>query len=460
MRILILSASTGGGHMRTANAMKKYIEENRPDDVVQVVDTLERVGHLYNKTVSEGYELMVKAAPKFFGTVYNQTNKETPMNNWATKFQHILSKRLLPLMVEFRPDVMICVHAFCADMASCLKMKYKMDVPIICLITDFAIHKMYVQRGIDAYVVSNQEMVYALEAFGVDPHTVQVSGIPIDPVFYNPQNRVQLMKKMNLDPNLSTLLLMAGSFGVKDIFKIYREIVETEADFQIIVITGKNKKLFEAFSKMLDKDASYVEAIAEVPEENTEIELEEELEELDLYNLTEEEAELPEEAVSTEDTKETTYGEINRVYSGKYGKKPTKLLYFVNNIHEYMYISDLIITKPGGLTVSEAIASTLPMAIFSAFPGQEEDNAEYLQRNNMAVRLPKKNPGRTVHNLLLNTEKMAAMKEACRSNYRENSAGKIFELADRLVKSYRIKNKTYNAEEVSEMLIKNNFSGA
>ena len=211
---------------------------------------------------------------------------------------------------------------------------------------------------------------------------------------------------------------------------------------------------------MLDKDASYVEAIAEVPEENTEIELEEELEELDLYNLTEEKAELPEEAVSTEDTKETTYGEINRVYSGKYGKKPTKLLYFVNNIHEYMYISDLIITKPGGLTVSEAIASTLPMAIFSAFPGQEEDNAEYLQRNNMAVRLPKKNPGKTVHNLLLNTEKMAAMKEACRRNYRENSAGKIFELADRLVKSYRIKNKTYNAEEVSEMLIKNNFSGA
>ena len=175
MRILILSASTGGGHMRTANAMKKYVEENRPDDVVKVVDTLERVGHLYNKTVSEGYELMVKAAPKFFGTVYNQTNKETKMNDWATKFQHSLAKRLLPLMVEFRPDVMICVHAFCADMASCLKIKYKMDVPIICLITDFATHKMYVQKGIDAYVVSNQEMVYALEAFNVDPKTVQVS---------------------------------------------------------------------------------------------------------------------------------------------------------------------------------------------------------------------------------------------------------------------------------------------
>ena len=456
MRILILSASTGGGHMRTANAMKKYVEENRPDDVVKVVDTLERVGHLYNKTVSEGYELMVKAAPKFFGTVYNQTNKETKMNDWATKFQHSLAKRLLPLMVEFRPDVMICVHAFCADMASCLKIKYKMDVPIICLITDFATHKMYVQKGIDAYVVSNQEMVYALEAFNVDPKTVQVSGIPIDPVFYNKPDRVQLMKKMGLDPDLSTLLLMAGSFGVRDIFKIYRDIVETESDFQIIVKKKKNKRLFEAFSRMLDKDDSYAEVIeAAAEEENPE----DEFEELDLYKLTEEAAAFTDTPAAPDDTKETTYSEVNKVYYGKCGKKPTKLLYFVDNINEYMFVSDLIITKPGGLTVSEAIASNLPMAIFSAFPGQEEDNAEYLQRNNMAVRLPKKNPGKVVHKLLLNTEKMAAMKEACRKNYRENSAGKIIELAERLVKSYAVKHKTYDAEKVSEMLIENDFSG-
>lgn len=60
MRILILSASTGGGHKRTSAAMQKYIEENRPNDVVRVVDTLECIGHLYNKTVSEGYEIIAK----------------------------------------------------------------------------------------------------------------------------------------------------------------------------------------------------------------------------------------------------------------------------------------------------------------------------------------------------------------------------------------------------------------
>ena len=49
--------------MRTSAAMKKYIEQNRPNDVIRVVDTLEHIGHLYNKTVSEGYEIIAKNMP-------------------------------------------------------------------------------------------------------------------------------------------------------------------------------------------------------------------------------------------------------------------------------------------------------------------------------------------------------------------------------------------------------------
>ena len=240
--------------MRTSSAMQKYIEENRPDDIVRVVDTLEQISHLYNKTVSEGYELMVKTAPKFFGTVYNYTNKDSTMNELATKIQHRLAKKLLPLMVEFRPDVIICVQAFCVDMASRIKLKYKMDVPIISLITDFATHKMYIQEGVDAYVVSNQEMVDSLEGFGIDKSQIQVSGIPIDPVFYQPFDRIQLMNKFSLNPELPTVLFMAGSFGVKDIFKIYLRLAETDLDFQAIVVTGRNKRLYDEFDYILDID--------------------------------------------------------------------------------------------------------------------------------------------------------------------------------------------------------------
>jgi hypothetical protein len=59
----------------------------------------------------------------------------------------------------------------------------------------------------------------------------------------------------------------------------------------------------------------------------------------------------------------------------------------------------------------------------------------------MAVRLPKRKSGKIVHDLLLNPKKLNEMKKACQDNYRENSAGRIIELAERLVKEYASKDK-------------------
>ena len=102
VRILILSASTGGGHMRTSAAMKKYIEANRPNDIIRVVDTLEEIGHLYNKTVSEGYEVIAKTIPACYGAVYNGTNKDTMVTDIATKFQKLFAKKAIRLLRKRR----------------------------------------------------------------------------------------------------------------------------------------------------------------------------------------------------------------------------------------------------------------------------------------------------------------------------------------------------------------------
>ena len=59
---------------------------------------------------------------------------------------------------------------------------------------------------------------------------------------------------------------------------------------------------------------------------------------------------------------------------------------FVGNVHDLMGKSDLIITKAGGLTVSECLAKKLPMVIFSPIPGQEECNADYLLEHGCAVK--------------------------------------------------------------------------
>ena len=112
--------------------------------------------------------------------------------------------------------------------------------------------------------------------------------------------------------------------------------------------------------------------------------------------------------------------------------KTTKLLYFVDNVEDYMHIADLIVTKPGGLTVTESIACHLPMAIYSAFPGQEEDNATFLLEQNAAVLVDKKNGAQEILDLLHSPAKLADMKESCKRLALPNAAEDIFKLAKQL----------------------------
>lgn len=50
-----------------------------------------------------------------------------------------------------------------------------------------------------------------------------------------------------------------------------------------------------------------------------------------------------------------------------------------------MAISDLMITKPGGVTTFEAIAMELPLLLYKPIPGQEQDNAKFLVRSEVAI---------------------------------------------------------------------------
>ena len=118
--------------------------------------------------------------------------------------------------------------------------------------------------------------------------------------------------------------------------------------------------------------------------------------------------------------------------------KPTKLLYFTDEVEKYMHMADVIVTKPGGLTVSESIASELPMAIFKAIPGQEEQNADFLVSKNMAIRLKKDNTcTATFTDLIRNPQKLADMKQAIRSFSKGNSAANIYLLMCELIEKYK-----------------------
>ena len=77
-----------------------------------------------------------------------------------------------------------------------------------------------------------------------------------------------------------------------------------------------------------------------------------------------------------------------------------------------MQISSVVITKPGGLTVTEALASHLPLILINPIPGQEEENAQFLVENNVGILIKKEdNIARALKNLYRNKEQFKIMKE-------------------------------------------------
>ncbi len=402
MKVLLLAATIGGGHMRAAVALKDYILSQDPDAVVKIYDTLQYVSPFLNRFVTGSYEYMAKKTPKLFGGFYKSSDKNTPINKTVEVALAGLRERLLPMLLEFQPDIVVTTHSFATELTAALKVKENLHFPLVSIVTDFAVHKTYINKGVDAYILSSQEMIEQMIERGLPRDVFYAFGIPIKKEFLQKIDTAKAYEEEGLDPSLPTVLLMAGSFGVTDVLKIYHKVVKSEAAFQIVLITGKNEKLYETFEKYLSK--------------------------IDINNTMYEISRLYPNA-----RQQTTIRSSRQLKPSK----PTKLLYYTEEVEKYMQMSSLILTKPGGLTVSEAIATGLPMAVFKPIPGQEEQNADYLCRNGMAVRLKKdKNCTEIITELMTHPEKLQAMREAIAQHSNGNSAARIYVLMKSLVEKY------------------------
>jgi len=368
MKIMLLTAATGGGHIRAANAIEQYIRDNTVYEVV-TIDTLKAVGRLLDKTVCDSYLFMAKKAPALFGRLYKRTNKQNRFSDLVPKLSGLFSNLLYPTIEAHKPDAIIATHPFATEMAAALKADGLVTAPLICVITDYGAHRAYIADDVDAYVVAGSHMLPELEAFGVPAEKVHPFGIPVHGVFFDQGDQAMLLRQINLDPELPTLLFMAGSFGVSNIIRLYRELADTKVPMQIIVITGRNKKLYEAFEKEIAQNPAM----------------------------------------------------------------PTRLLYFTDSVENYMHAADLLVTKPGGLTVSEALACNLPMAVFDAIPGQEEDNANFLLTHDMCVRIGKgEDFAAEISGLLQEKKHLQAMRENCREFDKSQSIPNLLALIRRL----------------------------
>jgi processive 1,2-diacylglycerol beta-glucosyltransferase len=321
-RVLFLSAAVGVGHTAAAQAVCSALASLDPEIETQTVDSYKYAASIFAKVVADGYIGMIKTVPQVYSYIYGRAERATSVPAMRRWVSRYTATNLRRLVDERRPDLVVCTHAFPCGVMSEYKAQFDPGLPVVGIVTDFVVHPFWIYTNIDAYAVATPEMRSALLARGVRAENVLLSGIPVDARFAQP--------RLPLDD-------LRAELGLP-------------RDRRIVLIMGGGVGIGPLDTMM--------RALGEV--------------------------DVPLAAAVIVGRNRGLERRV--IAAAELTDYPVRVLGFVDNVFDYMHASDVLLSKPGGLTSSEALAARIPMVLVKPLPGQEERNTRYLVSRHAAIR--------------------------------------------------------------------------
>lgn len=323
-KVLIFHSDYGEGHRHAALALAEALGELDDRLHIQVADFMRDTHPFLHIVMRRTFFSALRYFPAAYRLAYQKT-KEAKRAPLLEHFTALGMRRMASYVHAFEPDVIVSTHPFAAQGMAYLKRLGYIDVPLFTVITDHTDHRFWLSEGTDMYLVSSHILKARLVAQGIPEARVMATGIPIEPRFAALPQKKAARAMLQLPEKSGILLIMGGGMGMMDEAEaLVRALMSLQEDFIIVLIAGHNERLRKKLAAWRAHTLS----------------------ESDMHRL---------------------------VVTG-----------FTKDIALFMAASDMIITKPGGLTTSEAIASRLPMILFKPLPGQEEDNALFLSELGVA----------------------------------------------------------------------------
>ena len=320
MKVLILTVTTGEGHNSAAAALECKLANQGVE--TKQVDAYYYVSNVLGSAIANGYLLSIGSMSNSYSLVYDilEHRKRSDASFSPTVFAlRIIAKKLLGLINDYAPDVIVCTHVFAAMPVEILKEKGLITAKTFAIVTDFTVHPYWEElKSFDHIVLPSEQLEWQCLKKKLRPEQLLPSGIPIKDGFDFTVPKTEARKKLSLFPNVPVIMVMGGSMGYGNLYKIIKKIDNVQSFFQIVAICGNNNKAYKKLSESEFK-----------------------------HNI--------------------------------------KILGFTNDIPLIMDAADCIVTKPGGITVSEALAKKLPLILTKPIPGHEERNMEFLINNGAAI---------------------------------------------------------------------------
>lgn len=320
--------TAGSGHRRAAEALAQAAQQRCPGAEVLCVNLLEWVPRWLRYVYPRVYHWMVDKAPRFWAAGYYSLDH--PVVFWLCRhgrwiWNRLTAHRMTQLVRTLRPEVVIATHFFAAEVFGYAKQSGCLAGRVVVVITDLFPHRLWLAPGVQAFVVGSEHTKRLCEQRGIEAARLHVLGIPIHARFKTTAARRQQLKaEAGLDPSRRTILISSGGMGLGPMEQLVRGFGALE-----LHQPGRLQLMV-----VCGENAALVERL--------------------------------------------------RAYASQRAM-PIQVFEFVNTMPELMTISDVLVTKAGGLTIMEALAVELPMVFCGVIPGQEQFNAEHVVQQGAAV---------------------------------------------------------------------------
>jgi len=363
--IILMYISEVSGHHSATIAIEKAIKMIAPETQLLNINAFRYTNPISEKVVNHIYTTVIKRTPKLWDMIYDNPEVKKRLDKIKSAVHKMNTPKFTRLFDKFTPDIVVCTQAFPCGMVADYKKHCNSDIKLIAVLTDYIPHSYWVYDKVDLYITPSDEVSHRLIMKGVPPEKIKSLGIPFDPKFNAPVDKAKTYHRLNLNPDIKTVLIMGGGQGLGPIKTIVKALEKSKCEFQEIIVTGTNKKLYKSLKSKAKKC-----------------------------------------------------------------KKKIHLLRYVDYVNELMTIADVIVTKPGGITTSEALSKKLPMLILRPIPGQEESNTLYLTQKKAAIRINKpKEITHLIDNLFTDTHKLKAMADAAGQMSKPHASMDIAKLA-------------------------------
>lgn len=321
MDALILSVGTGGGHNAAGYAVKE--ELLRRGDRVEMINPYDLKGGKTSKIIDNTYIKLVQTAPMAFGFAYLIAGAYRRLP-WRSPV-YFANRKMAGLLKEYLDshhfDIVIMPHLFPAEMMTFMEYSEWRKPKTLFISTDYTCIPFIEETRLDAYVVPSSELIDEFRDYEMPLGKMYPLGIPSASAYSLDITKDEAKAELGLDADKQYILITGGSMGAGNLVKTLRYILE--------------------WRRLRAKSVTPIIVCG---------------------------------------SNERLLKRMEREFSNS-----CITVGFTDKMALYMKASEIFMTKPGGLSSTEAASAGVPIIHITPIPGCEYKNMSYFGSHGMSI---------------------------------------------------------------------------